>query len=244
MRAPTFLLALFAVIICLAAIEQAVVGRAPASAVQVVEPFPAPTPPPPVPFVPVAVRRGAVYVLGDAPAPGCARTPGTESSFEYDRGAPFVQVTTSSGAFGGVGVYTLVCSGARQPGGGPVPPVLATYLVTYRICDGRGGPAHGEVIGGRLELYIWLCDTHDLNMSDELITISLVGFVHRVSSDLTVDRAPHVLSGLLPFVHDPPIYNRVYGVNIDLSELASGQYDLLIAVTGDPVTHAVPFDVR
>jgi len=81
---------------------------------------------PPVVAV-TGVTNGATYLLGAVPTPGCT----TGDALSGVAIAASLQVT--GGTANGVGTFTATCSGAQDKAGNGVPPVSATYTVSYKF---------------------------------------------------------------------------------------------------------------
>src|SRR5262249_18421111 len=85
------------------------------------------------------VTNGATYLLGAVPTPGCT----TGDALSGVAIAASLQVT--GGTANGVGTFTATCSGAQDKAGNGVPPVSATYTVSYKFSGYQppaGSPPH------------------------------------------------------------------------------------------------------
>lgn len=115
----------------------------------------------------------------------------------------------------------------------------AEYVVAFGVCPGFDqSKAHKS--GSTIPIRIQLCDAAGANVSSPNVRIEATG-LFRVSSmaAAAVEDAGHA---------NPDYGFRFAGgqymFNLSLKGLAAGTYSLAFAATGDPVSHAVQFQVR
>jgi hypothetical protein len=180
------------------------------------------------------VDKAPPTVTISTPAPGAAYTlnqPVTATYSCSDVGSGVASCTAKVGstsiANGGaiptsaVGVYTLTVTATDVAGNTTVQSV--TYDVTYGICNFT--PPIGPV-GSLLVFNVTLCDYTGKNVSSSSITISAVDV------DGTMPE-----SGNFTYV----VVTNSYSFVLNTTGLPAGNHVLDVAVTGDPLHHALAF---
>jgi hypothetical protein len=140
-----------------------------------------------------------------------------------------------------VGTKTVVCRASDQAGNEASG--NATYRVTYRICplyDQNRAVERGSTV----PIKVQLCDTNGTNASTSTVVVRAVGLV-LVSTNVpqSLNDAGHANPDST-FRFDPTLAGGGYIYNVSTKELGTGTYRLRFTVSGDPVEHAVEFQVR
>lgn len=138
-----------------------------------------------------------------------------------------------------LGTKTLTVTATDQVGNTNIKSV--TYLVSYRICllyDSIRSIRSGTAF----PIKISLCDVNGANSSAPAITISALAVI------MTSTNAAETLQDVgnsnpdSAFRYDSTLSGYVF--NLRTNGFATGSYEMIISVSGDPKTHNLPFQIR
>ncbi len=151
-------------------------------------------------------------------------------------GTSTVNVTTSSST--PTGTYTLTITGT---GGIQTHTAKATLIVSYNICL-LYNPTQAKKSGSTYPIKIQICDVNGNNLSSALIV------VQAQSVTMSSNNTPGPLDDSgnsnpdFDFRFDSTLPGYIY--NLSLQGISTGTYKLNFMVSGDPVPHSVPFQVK
>jgi hypothetical protein len=116
-----------------------------------------------------------------------------------------------------------------------------TLVVSYNICL-LYDPTKAKKSGSTLPVKIQICGADGTNLSSPAITVQ----AQSVTMVSTNAPAPLDDSGNanpdFDFRYDPGLAGYIY--NLSLKGISTGTYNLNLMVSGDPVPHSVPFQVK
>ncbi len=151
-------------------------------------------------------------------------------------GTSTVNVTTSSST--PAGTYTLTITGT---GGIQTHTAKVTLIVSYNICL-LYNPTQAKKSGSTYPIKIQICDVNGNNLSSALIV------VQAQSVTMSSNNTPGPLDDSgnsnpdFDFRFDSTLPGYIY--NLSLQGISTGTYKLNFMVSGDPVPHSVPFQVK
>jgi hypothetical protein len=119
-----------------------------------------------------------------------------------------------------------------------------SYNVTYRICA-LYDTAKAYKLGSTVPLKIQLCDANSVNTSAQAVVVQVSGLakVDNTASSMVVDAGNANPEN--DFRFDATLGSTGgYIYNLSTKNLTTGTWALSFTATGDPVSHAIQFDVR
>jgi len=128
---------------------------------------------------------------------------------------------------------------------GNVAPVQSvSYSVTYGVCL-LYDPTRAVQSGSTLPLKIQLCDANNTDVSNSTIIVHGVSLVQTSTNASEILQASGNANPDNDFRFDPTLGpTGGYIFNLNTKGLTTGSYRLTFTATGDPLPHALSFQVR
>jgi len=125
---------------------------------------------------------------------------------------------------------------------GNVGSATAAYSVSYGICSLYSEDAIFK--GGSIPIKLQLCDASGANISSPAVTVSASGLTRLSNATSGPIESSGNANPDYDFRYDATLGSTGgYIYNLSAKELPAGRYRLHFTVTGDPVEHAVEFQV-